>query len=463
MHAEDGPAQPAWLELAGEERLEREYSALRRDLKAGKLPGVTKVFLQDEDLRTMRIKVEWLDGRTQAGMQFIAELERIKREHGPGHASLQLEVSFGEAYPAEPFLLRVVRPRVKPFTVHLTEGGSVCLEALTLSAGKGGWNPGRTVGGILRQLLQDFVLPHGSSKEGAPDNGGGATCNDAPGYSLQGAQDTFQRAAWQNGWTPTPPPLAVLAAAAAAAADARLALLPALPPHWEVSDALLAGETVFVELPLPWQPGPPPSPGQRAALQEAEQVLQHFYAQPPPNARVVCIERVQSLELWHRYHRRRELVQRESGLPDVQLFHGTSKESLEVICRSGFDVRLANSRGSLGADLYFGTCSGTSANYCGKVFDRAAVRALGHRPAELDPSDTAPPGASPLFQPGGYAMLLCRVVQGRAGTGSRGVRAPQPGYHSAVTLDVLHAVYLSDQAYPEYVIHFASSLQAGLL
>ncbi|KAL4450743.1 hypothetical protein ABPG77_001099 [Micractinium sp. CCAP 211/92] len=427
MQREEGPF---WLALPGDERLEKEFGALTRDVKAGKLPGVTKVLLPDDDLRCWRIKVEWLDPLTQAGMQFNTDMERTRLEHGPGQASLQLEVSFGEAYPAEPFSMRIVRPRVKPFTVHVTEGGSVCLEALASRGGEDGWDPSRTVGGILQQLLRDFVAPPEPSR--------------GDGYSLREAQDSFRRAAWKRGWVPTPPPAVVEPQDALS----WLAFLPELPPSWELSETLLAGQTTYVELPLPGQPGPPCSPRQAMALADAEHVLRLVNAAPPGNAQVVRIERVQNLEL------RREEVERESKLRDVQLFHGSSREALELICRAGFDVRLAKPNGSLGAGLYFGTSSVTSSSYCCKMFDRSAVNALGHRPAELLPAPVAPEGTAPRFHPGGFSMLLCRVAVGRAGSGQPGARAPQPGCHSAASHNTMHVVYRSDQAYPEYLIHF---------
>lgn len=121
------------------------------------------------------------------------------------------------------------------------------------------------------------------------------------------------------------------------------------------------------------------------------------------------------------------------------------QEALELICRAGFDVRLAKPNGSLGAGLYFGTSSVTSSSYCCKMFDRSAVNALGHRPAELLPAPVAPEGTAPRFHPGGFSMLLCRVAVGRAGSGQSGARAPQPGCHSAASHNTMHVVYRSDQ------------------
>lgn len=185
------------------------------------------------------------------------------------------------------------------------------------------------------------------------------------GYSLREAQDSFRRAAWKRGWVPAPPPAVVEPQDALS----WLAFLPELPASWELSETLLAGQTTYVELPLPGQPGPPCSPRQASAvprrdqtlrlsgafglqethgacalvqdagaagawvplqsaasgmghpvalcmhasaspvtpqamaLADAEHVLRLVNAAPPGNAQVVRIERVQNLELWHRYHR----------------------------------------------------------------------------------------------------------------------------------------------------------------
>lgn len=121
------------------------------------------------------------------------------------------------------------------------------------------------------------------------------------------------------------------------------------------------------------------------------------------------------------------------------------QEAAELICRSGFDVRLASAQGSLGAGLYFGSASAISAQFCTRAFNPEAVQALGHQPAEPGLLGAAAPGGGPRFQYNGYAMLLCRVAVGTAGTGSRGARAPQPGCHSAEGNGTMHVVYQSDQ------------------
>lgn len=129
------------------------------------------------------------------------------------------------------------------------------------------------------------------------------------GYSPLEAQHAFRRAAWQNGWAPAPP--AVPAAAAAAAADACLAMLPAVPSHWELSDALLAGQAVYVELPLPGQAGQPGSAGQVSPRPSA--------LSPPP-----CQPSLSSAALrllrrsaWERQHEPQGTRQARRGRPSA--------------------------------------------------------------------------------------------------------------------------------------------------
>jgi ubiquitin-conjugating enzyme E2 Q len=56
-------------------------------------------------------------------------------------ASLLLELSFPPDFPTSPFSVRVVTPRCKMYTGHVTVGGSVCLQALVATGQPGGWEP----------------------------------------------------------------------------------------------------------------------------------------------------------------------------------------------------------------------------------------------------------------------------------------------------------------------------------
>jgi len=50
-------------------------------------------------------------------------------------------MSFPNEYPMKPPFVRVVRPRFKFLTGHITVGGSICMQALTAS----GWSPGNDI------------------------------------------------------------------------------------------------------------------------------------------------------------------------------------------------------------------------------------------------------------------------------------------------------------------------------
>jgi len=63
------------------------------------------------------------------------------------------EARFPSAYPASPFMLRVIWPRCVPYTGHVTVGGTVCLEPLTPS----GWRSTMTFENIVRVALFEMV------------------------------------------------------------------------------------------------------------------------------------------------------------------------------------------------------------------------------------------------------------------------------------------------------------------
>eukprot|EP00884_Botryococcus_braunii_P017042 jgi/Botrbrau1/4020/Bobra.0016s0029.2 len=54
-------------------------------------------------------------------------------------------------------MVRVVSPRCKWYTGHVTAGGTVCLETLTVGTGPGCWQPEFTVGDILVVVLYNFI------------------------------------------------------------------------------------------------------------------------------------------------------------------------------------------------------------------------------------------------------------------------------------------------------------------
>jgi hypothetical protein len=71
-------------------------------------------------------------------------------------------------------------PRCLPYTGHITVGGSVCIQALTLSGGEGAWQPSYSVESIMNVR---------SCREGqGPRMGlGAATCRVVCAWTLHGS------------------------------------------------------------------------------------------------------------------------------------------------------------------------------------------------------------------------------------------------------------------------------------
>jgi hypothetical protein len=66
-------------------------------------------------------------------------------------AQVKLELRFPLQYPSGPPFVRVISPRFKQYTGHVTIGGSICAEFLTSS----GWNSTFTVPAVLLYVSHD--------------------------------------------------------------------------------------------------------------------------------------------------------------------------------------------------------------------------------------------------------------------------------------------------------------------
>ncbi|KAJ3035156.1 hypothetical protein HDV00_004278 [Rhizophlyctis rosea] len=107
---------------------------------------------------------------------------------------ITLEVRFGPEYPMTPPYVRVVKPRFLPFAQggggHVTAGGSICMDLLTM----GGWSPAYTMEATLLQIRMALT-----STEPRPARLDGTRGNVvySPGEAIQ----AFVRVAQQHGWT----------------------------------------------------------------------------------------------------------------------------------------------------------------------------------------------------------------------------------------------------------------------
>jgi len=97
---------------------------------------------------------------------------------------VELEMRFSKEYPFQPPFVRVVQPRFRFLTGHVTAGGSICMELLTNT----GWRSTNDIESILIQIRAE--MQEGGARL---ESGGGA-------YSESEAWQAFYRAAKTHGW-----------------------------------------------------------------------------------------------------------------------------------------------------------------------------------------------------------------------------------------------------------------------
>ena len=92
------------------------------------------------------------------GRQLNADLAALARlPHARGQAYIVMEVRFPRAYPEEPPFVRCVSPRFHWYTGHVTAGGAICTEALTLSGTPRSWTAELSVEGVLASILMNMI------------------------------------------------------------------------------------------------------------------------------------------------------------------------------------------------------------------------------------------------------------------------------------------------------------------
>eukprot|EP00178_Gracilaria_changii_P025248 TRINITY_DN7784_c0_g1_i1.p1 TRINITY_DN7784_c0_g1~~TRINITY_DN7784_c0_g1_i1.p1 ORF type:complete len:346 (+),score=59.70 TRINITY_DN7784_c0_g1_i1:58-1095(+) len=122
----------------------------------------------------------------EKGSGMAEDMAKFKKKSGQDF--ILLEARFGADYPFVPPFVRVVKPRFAFRTGHVTMGGSICMELLTMA----GWNSTNDIESILIQIRCEML-------------GGGARldsgANASYEYSVSEAWDAFYRAASTHGWS----------------------------------------------------------------------------------------------------------------------------------------------------------------------------------------------------------------------------------------------------------------------
>jgi len=146
---------------------------------------------------------------------------------------------------------------------------------------------------------------------------------------------------------------------------------------------------------------------------------------------VTKIERNQNRTLWTFYFlRRSQIATKNQHDPNEQfLYHGSRTNAYESILKDGFDHRVADMNGAIGAGVYFATHASTSSGYVAGTKKR---------------------------------MLYCRVALGSIGPGQSGLRRPPDRgdgtpYHCVGQVhggNGMYVIFDNYQSYPEYIVTY---------
>ncbi|XP_064643339.1 zinc finger CCCH-type antiviral protein 1-like [Lineus longissimus] len=196
-----------------------------------------------------------------------------------------------------------------------------------------------------------------------------------------------------------------------------------IPEHWDIYGAGGDDGVQYVKL---------AKFGETA--QEYQRIEARFKASMPSSS-ITSIKRVQSMEVFDAYDRKRT-VMKKKGKKDPKellLFHGTKAANIRPICEQGFDCRISGSRtGTMyGKGTYFGTEANIAANYADSK-----------------------------------SMFVCNVLVGDYCQGmSHYVRPPPKDpqrsnenfYDSCVdnmSKPKMYVIFKPEQTYPEYIIEY---------
>jgi len=96
-----------------------------------------------------------------------------------------IHCTFPSNYPFQPPYIRVIRPRFKYRTGHVTIGGSICMELLTNK----GWSPQNTVEAVLVSVRSQLI-----------EGGAKLDFSNRSEYSVEEAKVAFDRLVREHGW-----------------------------------------------------------------------------------------------------------------------------------------------------------------------------------------------------------------------------------------------------------------------
>ncbi|XP_068129233.1 protein mono-ADP-ribosyltransferase PARP11 [Hyperolius riggenbachi] len=181
-----------------------------------------------------------------------------------------------------------------------------------------------------------------------------------------------------------------------------------------------------------------------------------LFGQSMDQSRITKILRVQNLDLWEFYCRKKAQLKKKKGVAEIaeeMLFHGTSNEFVDAICVHNFDWRLNGIHGAVyGKGTYFAKNASMSSQYCKSTGKHSQTLGLHGINPVCCPEDKS------------KSLFLARVIIGDYVTGNKAyIRPPSKDgslvnfYDSCVDnpfSPLIYVIFDSNQIYPEYIIQF---------
>ncbi|KAG0555660.1 hypothetical protein M758_12G190100 [Ceratodon purpureus] len=167
-------------------------SSIEKGEPAAVLSGTT-VNIPDEDSNLSLWRISLHPYLLKESTNLYNDFKELKRlRNAAEDIPVELEVKFPTTFPFEPPFVRVLSPRFKMHSGHVTVGGSICMELLTAS----GWSPACNFESLLVQVVMAFVEGEGRLDLKVSVHG-------KHEYQESEAREAFQRAARAHGWRTT--------------------------------------------------------------------------------------------------------------------------------------------------------------------------------------------------------------------------------------------------------------------
>ncbi|KAK9819125.1 hypothetical protein WJX74_005594 [Apatococcus lobatus] len=143
--------QPPWKKQRGVKRVMAEFKSISQN------PGTQLSHLEmvNDNALKWQFRVANFDDDVPAGRKLNEDLHKLALAHGQDY--LLMEATFPADYPEKPFFLRVLSPRCRMYTGHVTAGGSICIEALTLSGSPGSWQAAYCFESVIQLVLTNMI------------------------------------------------------------------------------------------------------------------------------------------------------------------------------------------------------------------------------------------------------------------------------------------------------------------